>query len=221
LQDHGEARCSPCSQNAGESGSRSAETPAFRGLGGLPVSGVVRSEVPHLRRQRHRAGPHDRVITGSPGGSARLRDHGEGWCSPCSQNAGGSGLGPAEIPAFRGYGALPIRPRACSRGVCGGGGKTSMVVIFTCCEDDHHRSNVVRRRPTLPHRNQCSTIGAGRLSFRVRNGTGRFPAAMIAVTLWKCQSCHPPIPPVKGGECADRISGTVQWTRTRSYKNVE
>jgi hypothetical protein len=42
----------------------------------------------------------------------------------------------------------------------------------------------VRRRPTLPHRPRCSTIGAGGLSFRVRNGSGRFPAAMAAVTLW-------------------------------------
>ena len=30
-----------------------------------------------------------------------------------------------------------------------------------------------------------SIIGAGRLSFRVRDGTGRFPAAMAAVTLCK------------------------------------
>ena len=30
---------------------------------------------------------------------------------------------------------------------------------------------------------ECSTIGAGGLSFRVRNGTGRFPSAMAAVTL--------------------------------------
>ena len=41
----------------------------------------------------------------------------------------------------------------------------------------------VRRRPTLPHPPECSTIGAGGLSFRVRNGTGRFPSAMTAVTL--------------------------------------
>ena len=46
---------------------------------------------------------------------------------------------------------------------------------------------VVRRRPTLPHRPRCSTIGAGGLSFRVRNGSGRFPAAMAAVTLCNCQ----------------------------------
>ncbi len=35
-----------------------------------------------------------------------------------------------------------------------------------------------RRRPTLPHPVECSTIGAGRLSYRVRNGTGRFPTAI-------------------------------------------
>src|SRR6478736_10310485 len=42
---------------------------------------------------------------------------------------------------------------------------------------------VVRRSPTLPHPPGCSTIGAVGLSFRVRNGTGRFPHAMTAVTL--------------------------------------
>ena len=31
---------------------------------------------------------------------------------------------------------------------------------------------------------QGSIIGAGRLSFRVRDGTGRFPAAVAAVTLF-------------------------------------
>ncbi len=41
----------------------------------------------------------------------------------------------------------------------------------------------VRRCPTLPHPVECSTIGAGGLSFRVRNGTGRFPTAITAVTL--------------------------------------
>ena len=44
-------------------------------------------------------------------------------------------------------------------------------------------SNDVRRCPTLPHPPGCSTIGAVGLSFRVRNGTGRFPHAMTAVTL--------------------------------------
>ena len=45
------------------------------------------------------------------------------------------------------------------------------------------RPMVVRRCPTLPHPPGCSTIGAVGLSFRVRNGTGRFPHAMTAVTL--------------------------------------
>ena len=40
-----------------------------------------------------------------------------------------------------------------------------------------------RRRPTLPHRHQCSTIGSEGLSFRVRNVTGRFPFDMAAETL--------------------------------------
>ena len=64
----------------------------------------------------------------------------------------------------------------------------------------------VRLRPTLPHRHQCSTIGAEGLSFRVRNGTGRFPLAMTAETLWRCQSVILGVP--------DRISGTAQWTRS-------
>ena len=41
----------------------------------------------------------------------------------------------------------------------------------------------VRRRPTLPQPPGCSTIGAERLNFRVRDGTGYFPLAMAAVTL--------------------------------------
>ena len=45
-----------------------------------------------------------------------------------------------------------------------------------------------RRRPTLPHLSKCSTIGAEGLSFRVRNGAGRFPLAMVAETLLSYQS---------------------------------
>jgi hypothetical protein len=59
----------------------------------------------------------------------------------------------------------------------------------------------VRRRPTLPRSHPRSTIGAEGLSFRVRNGTGRFPFAMATETLLRYQS----IP--------DRISGTAQWTQ--------
>ena len=40
----------------------------------------------------------------------------------------------------------------------------------------------VRRCPTLPPSLVGSTIGAGGLSFRVRNGSGRFPFAVAAVT---------------------------------------
>ena len=47
----------------------------------------------------------------------------------------------------------------------------------------------VRRRPTLPQPLGCSTIGAERLNFRVRYGTGCFPFAMAAVTL--STSSHP------------------------------
>jgi hypothetical protein len=46
----------------------------------------------------------------------------------------------------------------------------------------------VRRRPTLPRSHPRSTIGSEGLSFRVRNGTGRFPFDMAAETLWRCQS---------------------------------
>lgn len=35
------------------------------------------------------------------------------------------------------------------------------------------------QRPTLPHSLPCSTIGAYRLNFRVRNGTGCTPVALV------------------------------------------
>src|SRR5262249_771024 len=40
-----------------------------------------------------------------------------------------------------------------------------------------------RRRPALPPRLQGSTIGAGGLNFRVRNGTGCLPSAMATETV--------------------------------------
>ena len=45
----------------------------------------------------------------------------------------------------------------------------------------------VRRCPTLPRGLPRSTIGAEGLNFRVRDGTGCFPLAMAAATLWNCQ----------------------------------
>src|SRR5437867_202335 len=48
-------------------------------------------------------------------------------------------------------------------------------------------SRVSRRRPTLPPRLRSSTIGAGGLNFRVRNGTGCLPSAKATETV-----CEPP-----------------------------
>src|SRR5690606_515504 len=80
---------------------------------------------------------------------------------------------------------------------------------------------VVRRCPTLPHRLRCSTIGAERLSFRVRYVSGRFPLAMAAVTLWRCQTVGSVVPHLDhtcvvwcGGGSRVCISGTTQWTRS-------
>ena len=80
---------------------------------------------------------------------------------------------------------------------------------------------VVRRRPSLPHGPPCSTIGAERLNFRVRNGAGCFPFAMITETLWRYSGCvnlaNPHPSTNSGGVCCwvpDRISGTSQWTRS-------
>src|SRR6185437_7836359 len=74
---------------------------------------------------------------------------------------------------------------------------------------------VFRRRPTLPQPGGCSTIGAGRLSFRVRNGTGRFPLAMTAVTLWIYRWCVGlPAWLLPGQVSRFRISRTAQWTRS-------
>ena len=42
---------------------------------------------------------------------------------------------------------------------------------------------VMRRRATLPHPVECSTIAVPGLSFRVRNGTGRLSWAMAAANL--------------------------------------
>ena len=46
--------------------------------------------------------------------------------------------------------------------------------------------SVFRRCPALPRGLPRSTIGAEGLNFRVRDGTGCFPFAMAAATLWRC-----------------------------------
>ena len=70
-----------------------------------------------------------------------------------------------------------------------------------------HGTNV-RRRPTLPRGLPRSTIGAEGLSFRVRNGTGRFPVAVAAETLWRCGSVLPTVSrePHSGREACDMWS---------------
>lgn len=75
----------------------------------------------------------------------------------------------------------------------------------------------VRRRSTLPQGHPCSTIDAERLNFRVRNGTGCFPLAMVAETLL---SFRFDITKMKKDHSSflfvvlDRISRTTQWTRS-------
>ena len=44
-----------------------------------------------------------------------------------------------------------------------------------------------RRRATLPHPLECSTIAAPGLSYRVRNGTGRLTLSLIHISLAKVE----------------------------------
>jgi hypothetical protein len=46
---------------------------------------------------------------------------------------------------------------------------------------------MTRRRPTLPVRYQTSTIGAGGLNCRVRDGNGCFPSAICHLDLYQSQ----------------------------------
>ena len=74
-------------------------------------------------------------------------------------------------------------------------------------------SIVVRRRPTLPQPLGCSTIGAERLNFRVRYGTGCFPFAMAAVTL--AEHTHPHHPVFRGfGGVPSIDDGSIQLSNT-------
>ena len=49
---------------------------------------------------------------------------------------------------------------------------------------------LIGRRPTLPHTRACSTIGAERLNFRVRDGNGWNPLATITQSC--CRRAFPP-----------------------------
>ena len=58
-------------------------------------------------------------------------------------------------------------------------------------KDQGPPQKAVRQRPTLPHPPRCSTIGAGRLNYRVRNVTGCFPSAITTETTPKEQQPTP------------------------------
>jgi hypothetical protein len=60
-------------------------------------------------------------------------------------------------------------------------------------------SQLVRRCPTLPLPVGGSTIGAGRLNFRVRDGSGCFPSAVAAGTLIELFHVGSPAAPLCGG----------------------
>ena len=90
----------------------------------------------------------------------------------------------------------PARPFFCG-GVCG-----AVVVCARWC-------------PTLPHPGGCSTIGAGWLSFRVRDGSGRFPAAVTTET---SMGVGRPVvggplgyPPPGGGVSGARLVWAAAW----------
>ncbi len=85
------------------------------------------------------------------------------------------------------------------------------------CNEAHRKSAVglvsekSRRRPTLPGGLPPSTIGAGGLNCRVRNGNGCFPAAMATgncalgraalSVLERARACLPPSPrPISTGQ---------------------
>ena len=108
-------------------------------------------------------------------------------------------------------GPAPAMPRRISRGrrqwcervwgVCGGGW-------------------VFRRCPTLPRPFGRSTIGAGGLSFRVRDGTGRSPSAKTTdntIKLWSnhsgCEYTHPDHTSV----CVFRVA---QWMQTTCHEQA-
>ena len=69
---------------------------------------------------------------------------------------------------------MSVGPDASTDPLCVGLGASGPTLYFC---------GYVRRCPTLPQPPGCSTIGAVGLSFRVRDGTGRFPHAIAAVTL--------------------------------------
>lgn len=78
----------------------------------------------------------------------------------------------------------------------------------------------VRRCPTLPPRLQGSTIGAEGLSFRVRNGAGRFPPRYGRRNSMELATLTFPTRGVRPGLGCVGGSGTAQWTRRNNFELV-
>ena len=82
-----------------------------------------------------------------------------------------------------------------------------------------------RRRPSLPQGRPCSTLGAGRLNFRVRYGSGCAPAAVAAGPrgalrrglLWGGEALRAPWGPhsARGSDCLEngRERRDLEWSR--------
>ena len=75
----------------------------------------------------------------------------------------------------------------------------------------------VRRRPTLPHPPECSTIGAVELSYRVRNGNRAFPRRYDRRNTTRPTS--PPTPPTRGARELLPENHTVN-ANTQTNNNV-
>jgi hypothetical protein len=81
-------------------------------------------------------------------------------------------------------------------------------------------ANDSRQRPTLPHTCACSTIGGGRLNFRVRNGNGCDPAPVTTGKLDDAR--HKPTSklrvrgPARRNAALSRVSSPCRSSRTIS-----
>src|SRR5438034_11272978 len=77
-----------------------------------------------------------------------------------------------------------------------------------------------RQRPTLPPRLQGSTIGAGGLNFRVRNGTGCIPSAIATETVSKREPISTLMNSIASASIVSQVLGLlvpVGSTRCRAY----